>query len=83
LVNPSEEQLRQIALMKKMLLRKGMASEARERLARVRVANPGLAEQAEAVSIQLIQQGRQIDEATLKKILTRLTPKREIRIKRW
>lgn len=79
---PNEEQLRQIAVMKKMLLRSGMEPEARERLSRVRVANPQLAEQAEAVSIQLIQQGRRVDDGTLKKILTRLTPKREIRIRR-
>lgn len=69
-------------MMKKMLFRKGMTPEARERLGRVRVANPMLAEQAEAVSVQLIQQGRRVDEATLKEILTRLTPKREIRITR-
>jgi len=69
--------------MKRMLLRRGMAPEARERLARVKLANPELAGQAEMVAIQLIQQGRMVDEAVLKQILTRLTPKREIKIKRW
>jgi programmed cell death protein 5 len=76
------EEQRRIAMMKRMLLRQGMGPDARERLARVRLANPQLAEQAEAVSIQLIQQGRRVDERTLKEILTRLTPKREIRIRR-
>ncbi len=77
------EEQRQIALMKRMLLRRGMTPEARERLARVKLANPELAGQAEMVAIQLIQQGRMVDETTLKQILTRLTPKREIKIKRW
>lgn len=77
-----DEQRRQIALMKRRLLRKGMTSDARERLGRVRIANPQLAEQAESVCIQFIRQGRQVDEATLKKILKRLSPKKEITITR-
>lgn len=69
-------------LIKRMILRKGMAPEARERLGRVRAANPQLAEQAEAVCIQLIQQGRKVNEDALKKILTRLNPRMEFRIRR-
>ena len=79
----NEEELRRLLLLKKMLLRKGMSPEARERLARIRIANPELAEKAEAVCIQLIQQGRYIDEELLKKILAKLSPRREIRIMRW
>ena len=69
-------------MLKQMLLRQGLTSEARERLGRVRAANPRLASQAEAVCFQLIQQGRQVDDGTLKKVLERLTPKKEIRIRR-
>ena len=68
--------------MKKMILRKGMAPEARERLGRVRVANPEVADQAETVCIQLIQQGRQVTEEMLKKILAKLNPRKEFRIRR-
>lgn len=77
-----QQQARQIAIMKRMLLRKGMSIEARERLGRVRAANPELAEKAEIVSIQFIQQGKSISDEVLVEILNRLTPKREIRITR-
>ena len=80
---PSEDELKQIRFMKRMILRKGMAPEARERLGRVRAANPELAEQAETVCIQLIQQGKVVNEEVLKEILTKLNPRREIKIKRW
>ena len=79
---PNEDQIRRIEMMKKMILKRGMDTEARERLGRVRAANPELAKKAEEVSIQLIQQGRSITDRTLKEILTRLSPKREIRITR-
>jgi len=77
------EELRKLLLLKKMILRKGMSPEARERLARVRLANPELAERAEAVCIQLIQQGKKIDDQLLKRILAKLSEKREIKIRRW
>lgn len=80
---PNEEQLRKLLLLKRMLLRQGMTSEARERLGRVRIANPELAERAEAVCIQLIQQGKKIDDNLLKRILEKLSAKREMRIMRW
>lgn len=68
--------------MKQMILRKGMEPEARERLGRVRVANPEVAGQAETVCIQLIQQGRQVTDEMLKQILTKLNPRKEFRIRR-
>jgi len=77
-----EEHIRRQLMLKQMLLRQGLTSEARERLGRVRAANPDLVEQAENLCIQLIQQGRQVDDATMKVILDRLTPKRDIRITR-
>lgn len=68
--------------MVKMVLRQGMTSAARERLGRVKLANPQLAQQAEMVCLQVIQQGRRVNEKTLKTILERLTPKKEFRITR-
>ena len=76
------EEEKKLQLMKKMILRKGMAPEARERLGRVRVANPEVADRAEAVCIQLIQQGRQVTEESLKQILAKLNPRKEFRIRR-
>jgi programmed cell death protein 5 len=83
---PSEaEQIRagqKQEMLKNLILRQGVTSDARERLGRVRAANPELAEQAEGICIQIIQQGKGVDDKTLKIILDRLTPKREIRITR-
>ncbi|MBR9681756.1 MAG: hypothetical protein GOV00_03070 [Candidatus Altiarchaeota archaeon] len=79
------EQIRtkqQQEMLKNLILRQGMSPDARERLGRVRAANPKLATQAESISIQMIQQGKGVNDDTLKIILDRLTPKREIKITR-
>ncbi len=89
-LQPNDEQLRRSRIqaeqkqemLKKLILRQGMTPEARERLGRVRTANPDLAAQAEMVCIQIIQQGKGVDDKTLKVILERLSPKREMRITR-
>ena len=81
-MSEEEQRLRQELMLRRMILRQGMSPEARERLARVKMANPELGEKAELVCIQLIQQGRKVDDATLKMILQKLSPKREIRIRR-
>ncbi len=78
----NEEELRRELMLRKMLLRQGLTAEARERLGRVKLANPELGEKAELVCLQLVQQGRRVDDAVLKQILDRLSPKREIRIRR-
>lgn len=72
----------QMLLLKRRFLRQGMDSPARERLARIKMANPELAERTESVCIQIIQQGKMVTEELLKKILERLSPKREIKITR-
>ena len=69
-------------LMRRKLLRQGVTSEARERLGRVRSANPQLAEHAESVCLQLIQQGQKVNDEILKRILEKMSPKKEIRITR-
>ncbi|MCK4266907.1 MAG: hypothetical protein KAX31_06470, partial [Thermoplasmata archaeon] len=67
-------------------LRKIMTADARERLARLRIARPELAENIENQLIMLAQSGQlntAIDDAALVQLLEKLTPqKREITIKR-
>lgn len=67
-------------------LRKIMTTDARERLARLRIARPEFAENIENQLITLAQSGQlntAIDDAALVQLLERLTPqKREITIKR-
>ena len=68
------------------VLRKIMTTDARERLARLRIARPEFAENIENQLITLAQSGQLntvIDDAALVQLLERLTPqKREITIKR-
>ena len=63
-----------------------MTTDARERLARLRIARPEFAENIENQLITLAQSGQlntAIDDAALVELLERLTPqKREITIKR-
>ena len=80
--NEQQDKFRRELMLRKMILRQGMDASARERLGRVKLANPELGEQAELVCIQLIQQGRKVDESVLKQVLERLSPKKEIRIRR-
>ncbi len=68
------------------VLRRLLTPEARERLGRIRLAKPDVAQAVEQQVIQLAASGRlrrQIDDETLRQILERLTPdKREIKITR-
>ena len=79
-----EEELREA--QKKLLLRRILTPDARERLGRVRMARP---EYADAVEEKLLMLSRRmtrderIDDVTFKNILQRIMPKkREIRIER-
>ncbi len=81
-----EEQRRQIEAERAAILRQILTPEARERLARIKMAHPEIAENVENQLIALAQAGRidrMIDDATLKQILERAIPRRrEIRIER-
>ena len=69
-----------------VVLRAILEPEARERLVRVRMARPDVAESLEAQLMMLYQQGRiqrRIDDETLRSLLARVTPKqRETTIER-
>jgi programmed cell death protein 5 len=71
---------------KQTILRQILSPEARERLGRIELAYPDLADSIENQLIALAQSGRVqrvIDDATLKQILERVMPKkREIKIER-
>ncbi|HDM60338.1 MAG TPA: DNA-binding protein [Archaeoglobus veneficus] len=79
-----QELQRQIEMQKKAILRTILEPEARERLSRVKLAHPELAEAVENQLIALAQSGKltnKISDAVLKEILRRAMPKkRETRI---
>lgn len=81
-----EEAKEKMDAQKKALLRQVMTSDARERLARVRMARPELAGRIESQIIALAQRGGtngKIDDSTLKELLKKLSGgKKDINIKR-
>ena len=74
------------AAQRDTVMRAILEPEARERLARVRMARPDIAESLENQLLTLYQQGRvrgRIDDNTLRQLLARVTPKsRETTIER-
>lgn len=79
------EQRLELERMKKEMMRKVLTKEALERLGRVRMVNPALAENVEMYFLQLFQKGqvKQIDEAKLRQVLDAISQqKRETRIMR-
>ncbi|MBN1280853.1 MAG: DNA-binding protein [Candidatus Thermoplasmatota archaeon] len=81
-----EEQQKEFEDQKKMVLRAILTDEARERLGRIKVARPEVAENLENQLIMLAQSGRlksKITDAQLRELLTKLLPKkRDITIRR-
>jgi len=79
-----QEMQRQIEMQKKAILRAILEPEARERLTRIKLAHPEIAEAVENQLIALAQSGRltrKITDDMLVEILKRIMPKkREIRI---
>ncbi len=80
------EERKEEEMLRQNVLRQILEPEARERLARLKLARPDVAQAVENQLILLAQSGRiynKISDAELKEILRRLTPqKREIKIVR-
>lgn len=81
-----EEQAKRMEMQKLNALRQILTTEARQRLANIRLANPHMADTVEMQLIQLAQSGRIqgiIDDTMLRNILAQITPQqREITIER-
>jgi programmed cell death protein 5 len=82
-----EQEKQQLELLKKQLLTKIFTKDARERLNRVRLAHPQIAEQIELSLLPAAQAGHiqeKIDDQKLKNILKRIQEeKRSFNIKKW
>lgn len=81
-----EEHAKQMEAERQAIMRQLLTPEARERLAKVKMAYPDVAAAVEEQLLRLMQMGRiqnQIDDATLKAILRQISPqRREIKIER-
>jgi len=81
-----EQQKQQFEEQKKKILMSILTPDARERLGRIKVARPKVAEAVEAQLIMLAQNGRlknKINDEQLRMLLSQLLPKkRDIKIKR-
>ena len=81
-----EEQAKRMEMQKQNALRQILTTEARQRLANIRLANPHMADTVEMQLIQLAQSGRIqgiIDDTMLRNILAQIAPQhREITIER-
>ena len=83
-----EEELRrqEFEEQKKMILRSILTADARERLGRVKIARPEIAENIENQLILLAQQGQlknKINDEQLRMLLSKVIPKkRDIKIRR-
>lgn len=82
----AEQQRAALEAQQQMVLRQILSPEARERLARVKIAHPDTGYEVEQQLIKLAQSGRlakMIDDEMLQQILARLIPqRREIKIVR-
>lgn len=85
-VEDEEAQKKEFEEQKKAVLRKILTTEARERLGRIKIARPEIAENIENQIIILAQSGRlksKINDEQLRELLSKLIPKkRDIKIKR-
>ena len=81
-----EEQKKQLEEQKKVVLRSILTNDARQRLGRIKIARPDVAEAIENQLIIFAQSGQlknQIDDKQLKALLKKIIPKKhDIKIKR-
>jgi programmed cell death protein 5 len=85
-MDKQEEQREELESQKKMILRSILTTDAKERLGRIKVARPELADSIENQLIMLAQSGRlknKINDEQLRMLLSKLIPKkRDITIRR-
>ncbi len=77
------EQLQQMEVMKKAVLKKVLSKEATERLGRIKLVKPEIANQLELYLVQLYQSGKigtMITDEQLKTILEQIATKQKFRI---
>ena len=77
------EQLQEMEMIKKMIMKKLLSKEALERFGRIRLVKPELATQLELYLVQLYQVGKlkmQISDEELKLILQSLSKKENFKI---
>ena len=81
-----EDQAKKFEEQKKMILRSILTTDAKERLGRIKIARPGMAESIENQLIILAQSGQlksKINDEQLRMLLSKIIPKkRDINIKR-
>ncbi|NCN39289.1 MAG: hypothetical protein GW914_02800, partial [Candidatus Aenigmarchaeota archaeon] len=82
-INPGDiQKMQEFEVMKKNLIRKLMTKDAVERMGRIRLVKPELAEQLELYLIQLYQSGEikgMIDDKQLRGLLDVLTAKKQFK----
>jgi programmed cell death protein 5 len=79
----SVEQMQQIEQMKKLIMKKLLSKEAVERLARLKLVKPEIANQLELYLLQLYESGKITNEITdeqLKAILGSISSKKQFKI---
>jgi len=85
-IDEQELQRQEFEEQKKSVLRAILDTQARERLARIKIARPEMAESIENQLIMLVQSGKlknKINDEQLRMLLTKVLPKkRDIKIKR-
>jgi programmed cell death protein 5 len=85
-INPEDlEKARQLEQLKRIIRSRVLTKNAIERLGRLRMVKPDLAEQIELFIIQLYQQGQikaMIDDKQLKEILEGVSSKKNFNIKK-
>jgi len=77
------EQLKEIEKLKKVILGKILSRDALERLGRIRLVKPELAEQLELYLVQLYQSGQiknTITDSQLKKILESVSSRKKFKV---
>ena len=79
------QKMQQFEMMKKTVIRKLLTKDAIERIGRIKLVKPDLADQLELYLVQLYQSGEikgMIDDKQLKELLNLLTTKKRFNIRR-